>query len=278
MYLLKETFLKERETNTFAWNDKYYVDSSHSAYCDDGKCPEWNTSLLFKRMNGTSNGTQTGSGSTLNKEWTDIFVDSSEYDYLKSGDSNSGGAASEWYNLIVDHEWMYGDTINTTSSVIYNGKNMYDIETGQTSTTHYIGTAGNITEETNYKWNEKTDPVRAKIGLMYMHDVAYAYYDGNDPNTRGNPGNGTSVLNSWIHFRKDGYNTSSYYEWLSTRRGVFNTEVPYVWARYVYYDGTLNGSHELYYSFGVRPVFYLNSSAKIASGKGTKESPLILEI
>ena len=106
LYLIKETFLKEGSGTTFSWNDKYSVDSSSSAYCDNGLCPEWNTSLLFKRINGTSNGTQTGSGSTLNKEWTDIFVDSNEYDYLKSGDSNGGESPNEWYNLIANHEWM----------------------------------------------------------------------------------------------------------------------------------------------------------------------------
>ncbi len=274
LYLLKETFLKEETQKTFVWNDKYSIDSSNSYYCENGICPEWPESLLFKRINGTSNGIQTGDGKILNKDWTDIFVDSKEYSYLKSGDGNSGGEASEWYNLIADHEWMYGDTKTQNDSVIYNGKNMYDIETGQTETIHYVGTKGNITRET-YTWSNK---VKAKIGLMYIHDVAYAYYDGSSEESRGDPGSNTNVKNSWIHFLKDGYNTSTDYEWLSTRSGVIAPGVLMVNARVAEDDGSMSRMIGLNGGGGVRPVFYVETSAKIADGDGTKANPYILDV
>ncbi len=277
LYLLKETFIKEGTGTLFTWNDKYYTSGEDEYTCDDKVCPEWNTSLLFKRINGTSNGETQGKGScypSCDGANSDIFVDSSEYEYLKSGDGGNGAsAASEWYNLIADHEWMYGDTTNTTSSVIYNGKNMYDIETGQTETTHYVGTDGSNTQET-YRWTEKT---AGKISLMYIHDVAYAYYDGSQDSTRGNPGSYTNVANSWINFRKDGYNTSSNYELLSTRWGVDSTGSPFVGGWFVGISGDLKFIRKnLYAAYGVRPVFYLESSAKIVSGDGTKSNPYIL--
>ena len=273
LYLLKETFVKEGSVTGFSWNDEYKIDSGVDL-CPDGKCPEWNEADLFQRINGTANGTKAGKGDNDDSvdDNTDIFVDSSEYDYLKSGDTNSGGEASDWYNLIADHEWMYGDT----NGFSYNGDTLYNIETGQTETTHYAqNPEGSTTvEEQTYTWSQK---VNAKISLMYLHDVAYAYYDGSQENTRGNPGSAANVKNSWIHFPKDGYNTSPPDEWLSTRWGVTGTSIPYVYARYMDKDGdTLQGF--LTHALGVRPVFYLESSTKIASGGGTKANPYILEI
>ena len=273
LYLIKETFLKEGETTGFSWNDKNYVDSSSLVYCDNGLCPEWNTSLLFKRINGTSNGTQKGNGLILDKEWTDIFIDSSEYDYLKSGDSNSDGKASYWYNLIADHEWMYGDTLEWNSTNAYTGDYMYRVETGNARITHFVGTKDNITQET-YTWSEK---VKAKISLMYIHDYVYSYYDGSTEESRGNPKNYDTAKNGWLFFQKDGYNTAVNYEWLSTRWGVHGTDVPYVDGRNVGANGLVNG-YSLRNEYGVRPVFYLNSNIKITDGDGTKTNPYIINI
>ncbi len=276
MYLVKETFLKEGSVTGFSWDDVTKISGSDGDTCPDGKCPEWNEADLFQRINGTANGTKAGEGNNNDSidDNTDIFVDSNEYEYLKSGDSNGGETPSEWYNLIADHEWMYGDTFTNS---LYNGKNMYDIETGQTETGHYAqNPEGSTTVERQpYTWSEK---VKAKISLMYIHDVVYAYYDGSQENTRGNPGSYTNVANSWIHFQKDGYNASPSEEWLSTRWGVGGTYTTYVDARSVGYTGGINSGDELTRGYGARPVFYLSLTAKIASGDGTKSDPFILEI
>ena len=263
LYLIKETFLKEGTQKKFAWNDKYYVDSSNPYYCENGKCPEWNTSLLFKRINGTSDGNASGSGGYPDyKGDTNIFVDSNEYGYMAQG--------TGWYSLIADHEWMYGDVITTAE---YHGDTMYAIEHGDKETTHYIGTEGNITQET-YTWSQN---VNAKISLMYLHDYYYSYYDGISDETRGNARTQEKQKESWLFFQKDGYNSSASYEWLSTRWGIDGAMGPFVRAWIVSGDdGWIND--RLYDVGGARPVFYLNSSAKIANGKGTKESPFILEI
>ncbi len=248
MYLLKETFLKEGETNTFKWHN-----TSSISNCLGDKC-EWPNVDLYKRLNGeTSNGSP-------------IFVDSSEYEYMaKDGD---------WYNLIADHEWMYGDTKETK----YNGNAMYAIETGKVATKRYwpdeetqtTCSSDNQCTEKDYTWSKRTDAT--KIGLMYMHDIDYAYTDGN-------PGSATDVKNSWIHFQKDGYNKfANYdYEWLTTRFSVVSASITTVLARTVRDNGLLS-LYDLSSALGARPVFYLSSKAKIADGDGTKGNPYMLEI
>ena len=253
MYLLKETFLKEGEITGFAWNKTYLLQD-----CLGDKC-EWPNTDIYKRINGISNGEQKGYNGNTN-----IFVNSSEYEYMtKDGD---------WYNLIADHNWMYGDT----NEYIYNGDAMYGIETGKVSTKriwpdeeHGQTTCSDdsLCTEKPYTWSKRTDAT--KIGLMYMHDIDYAYTDGN-------PGNKDNIKISWIHFQKDGYNTSKDYEWLIPRFGVYIGRNSPITAWDTSDGGYLGGSNTLRISAGVRPVFYLSSEAKIKDGDGTKENPYIL--
>ncbi len=271
MYLVKETFLKEGSRTTFSWNDKYYTSGSNSYTCENKICPEWGQNNLFKRLNGTSNGTIQGTGSYSDKADTDIFVDSSEYEYLKSGDSNGGESPSEWYNLIANHEWMYGDIGDTISLNTYKGQPVYEIETGNADVKHYVGIDVSNEEET-YRWSQKAN---GKISLMYVHDYYYGYYDGSTEESRGNAGSYSKLKDSWLFFQKDGYNISTNYEWLSTRRGIISPSTAIV-AAYGVYDSGGWGSSGLDVALGVRPVFYLESKAKIASGEGTKTDPFIL--
>ena len=271
--LIKETGIEEGTVISFVWNDKYKIRGGNAYYCTSGICPDWPDSQLFKRINGTSNGTEKGSGSALSKEWTDIFVDSEAYDYLRSGDGKNGGTnASSWYNLISDHQWLYGDTNDTSALNKYNGDAMYAIESGVTNTTHYTGTYGNVTQET-YKWIQT---VTAKIGLMYIHDYYYSYYDGIDEGNRGTAGAAEDFTNSWIHTIKDGYGSSGTYEWLMTRDGIYTYDQT-VRAKYVSSSGSVFPG-DLYMTRVVRPVFYLSSSTKIKDGNGTKTKPFILNV
>ncbi len=279
LYLLKETLLQEGALTGFSWNSKFLTVGSYAYTCDGYTCPEWSNSDLFKRINGTSNGQTPGQGScdpSCDGADTDIFVDSSQYDYLKSGDVNGGETASEWYNLIEDHNWMYGDTADT----YYNGDKMYAIETGKEATNYYIqqSLGSSTVIESQYKWPE-TNTITAKISLMYVHDIMYSYYDGTQEETRGNPENSTNVKNSWIHFLKDGLNSSSVYEWLGTRWGIVDSSSYWnVSARGVRSDDSQYLSSLLKYGNGVRPVFYLKANVKIASGDGTKTNPYILDV
>ncbi len=249
LYLIKETFLKEGDTVEFQWNSKYNVSDCLGEAC------EWPNSDIYKRLNGEeSNGNP-------------IFINNAEYEYMVEG--------NEWYKLIEEHNWMYGDTNVTNWSIIYNGSKIYAIETGNTTTRYWPDeeqgqttcSDDSLCAEKEYTW---TKSVPAKIGLMYMHDVDYAY-------TGGNPENPTNVKNSWIYFQKDRYNTSSIYEWLLPRTGPNTESFSVVSARHVNLYGTIN-PNVMRYENGARPVFYLPSNVKIPSGTGTKTDPYILEI
>ena len=273
LYLLKETFLKEENSTGFAWNDEYQISGSGADVCPNGICPEWNEADLFQRINGTANGTKSGSGDANDgiDNDTDIFVDSEEYDYLRSGDNVNGGtSASIWYNLISDHEWMYGDTVDKSS--IYNGDTAYKIETGKKETTYYTqqpADSTTVVEET-YKW-PNTNKVKAKISLMYIHDYIYAY-------PGGTPENDSTAKNAWVFFQKDEYNSSPIMEWLSVRCGVITPYLEYMRARNINSTGTVNRP-PLNSNPAARPVFYLSSNVKIKDGgEGTKTNPFILDV
>lgn len=105
---------------------------------------------------------------------------------------------------------------------------------------------------------------------MYLHVVLYAYLGGN-------PENNTNVANSWIYFRKDGYNTASDFE-LTTRPSGYSTNNSLVFAWNVGYDDFLVLYMGLNGEFGARPTFYLSSKAKIFNGQGTKENPYLINI
>ena len=252
MYLLKETFLKENAKTKFLWNSTSKFPSCLGVAC------EWPNSDIYKRLNGTaSNGNP-------------IFVDSSEYGYMaKDGD---------WYNLIADHKWMYGDLEVSTLSGWYGyvGSELYAIETGGAATKRIwpdeeqgqeTCSSDSPCTENDYTWSKS---VPAKIGLMYMHDIDYAY-------TGGKPISQRDVKNSWIHFQKDGYNTSDNFEWLITRAAA-NFEREVVDAYRMDASGSFTSAEiSRYYPNPVRPVFYLSSNVKIKNGTdGTKTNPYIL--
>ena len=251
LYLLKETFIKEKETKatSFAWNSKKQMPDCYGEIC------EWPNSDIYKRLNGkTSNGNP-------------IFINNAEYEYMLE--------ENDWYNLIEEHNWMYGDTIASTyNSDAYSGNYMYAIETGKAATTRYWPDEGHETCSSDslctikpYTW---TKSMPAKIGLMYVHDIDYAY-------TGGNPSSFENVKNSWIHFQKDGYNSSPTSEWLITHLGPANVTNPSADAWRITNEGKLgNLNHGT--AFGIRPTFYLSSEIKIASGEGTKSNPYIIEV
>ena len=256
LYLIKETFLKEGSTTTFQWHSKNSFSDCNGTACD------WPNVDLFKRLNGK--------GGTISK--TNLFIDSTQYDYLKSEANIVDGEPqpSEWYNLIESHNWMYGDIGDSGKLNTYDGKTLYDIETGNADVKHYTGTSYSNITQTTYKW---TESVPAKVSLMYVHDYYLAY-------PAGIPGSWSNAVKSWIHFQKDGLNTYHSYEWLSTRWGVNSAgrsifDKMYVsergfWSLSSEYDNSMDGP------IGGRPIFYLSSKAKIVDGEGTKSSPYIL--
>ena len=200
MYLLKETFLKEGETNQFVWNSKYRISDCLGEAC------EWPNSDLYRRINGLSNGEVPGTGYGDGAS-TDIFVDSKYYDYLKSGDKdgiNGGETSSDWYNLIEKHNWMYGDE-NEDYPNNLSADYMYGIETGKIATKRYwpdeetqtTCSSDSLCTEKEYTWKKI---VNARIGLLYRHD---------------------RLFSEWIDVLVFGRGTYSE-EWVISRNGLFS--------------------------------------------------------
>ena len=71
LYLLKETFLKEKDKTDFAWHSV-----SNNSSCQGENC-EWSNVALYKRLNGTSNGSTNGSGKYGDGD-TNIFLGTNE--------------------------------------------------------------------------------------------------------------------------------------------------------------------------------------------------------
>ena len=198
MKLIKQTPVIEEGNTVFSWFKQYGIGETGSLFGTAEKGLEtWPESAIYKRLNGLSNGTITGSGQSsstdkINDNYnsnTNIFVDSykNEYPYMKR--------TSEWYDKISSHDWMYGNSIELFG---YNGYEMYKVETGNRETKYiYLDKTKGYYVEGTYTWNKETDKVTAKIGLPYIHDLYFTYFDGVNDNTRGIPGS-SDLGNSWI--------------------------------------------------------------------------------
>ena len=102
---------------------------------------------------------------------------------------------SDWYKLIADHDWIYGDS--TEESL--NGQLLYKIETGQIETKYiYFNNETSRYEEGTYTWNTEIDKVTAKIALPYLHDLYLTYYDGVTEETRGSASSEDEIKNLWL--------------------------------------------------------------------------------
>ena len=221
--LIKETSVISPHSSgvyvQYTWNN---MDSKDECG-ENGENCTWPKTMLFKRLNGLSNGEIVDPGGNSN-----IFIGSTYYDYLQD---------EKWFNIITEHDWKYGDT--NVDIAGYNGDTLYEIE------------------------NNFSDSIKAKIGLQYIHDYYYAY-------PGGNPKNSDNSKNAWIHFYKDGYNSTNW-EWLLTRYGLENNNV----AAYV---STNNGiTHFSLKNYDiVRPVFYLNSDVILSEATGSLEDPYMI--
>lgn len=252
LYLIKMDGVVDGEIKTFSWE---------KSCCEPNT---WDDSLLFKRLNGKSNGEDHNFTGNSN-----IFIGNSHYDYMEE--------TSEWYKKIEAHNWMYGDVSDISkqkyeSEFVYGAKNsgetLYKIERGILPTLTYDVSQKKYAK---YLWKEKQS-VNAKIGLMYLHDYYLAYDSETDWSDTGLSGN------NWISTGNNNIDESQIEmnEWLISRNGVdTNNTIRYAWM----IDGLGHSStRDLGYFFKIRPVFYLQPGQTIGSGEGTREDPFILSL
>ena len=269
MKLIKQTPIVEEANTVFSWFKVTSQDDKGSnlyGTAENG-LETWPESILYKRLNGLSNGTITGTGQAPTKYGTNnninantnIFVDSytNEYSYMKK--------TGEWYNKISNYDWMYG---SSTEGFDFNGHEMYKAETGQRETkyNYLVKTKGYYVEGT-YTWNKETDKVTAKIGLPYVHDLYLSYYDGSNEDSRGIKTDDKSWFNSSIT-RSHTMTSCPYVEGPAFPGGfvaVRSSSDPY---------GTCDAMNATSYFQGmdVNPTFYVSNNAEM-EGSGLETDP-----
>jgi len=166
----------------------------------------------------------------------------------------------EYYTSLGD----YQDFIATT--VFYTGATSYSNYSTYTPKQFYAAERGSTKG-----YSGGSLRTASKIGLMYPSDYAFSL-GGNSTtmwDTAVNTNRSTYKSSSWL------YNNlgSSYYEWTI----MPESSSSYLGAWHVYYAGRLY-SDTVAYAFGVRPVFYLNSSVIYVSGAGSSTDPYIISM
>ena len=277
MKLIKQTPIVEEGNTIFSWYKATGTDENgNTLYGTAEKGLEtWPESDIYKRLNGLSNGTITGSGYPKSADGTNnnmdsntnIFVDSytNEYPYMKR--------ESEWYQLIADHEWTYGDSTEET----YDGHKMYQIETGQIGAkcTTYNLNPWSINFNDICQWNKDENKINSKISLPYLSDILLSYYEENNEDTRGNPNN--SSFEYWI---KDTVN--NYAATIGRCVNITGTKYPTFVCSINYYSTmTVNPicnslnllAHQ--YGFEYHPTFYLPNTIEM-EGTGIETDPYVI--
>ena len=249
LYLIKMNAITDNNTKAFQWNLNYLTDN-----CVDTKC-EWPNSDLYKRINGE--------GAQINM--SNIFINNEEYDYLKEGNL--------WYEKIDYHYWQYGDIAHILNNklndeTIYgaynNGLIVYELETGLKLTQHFEYIE-NEWRKVRYQWNKK---IKAKMGMMYIHDYYLAY-----DNVTGYLWKDNS--NNWINLNNNINVSNSEREWFLPSLGKVNNDSNSLHQYLVYSEGRIDTTEPRWLA-AVRPTFYLKNTIRL-SGVGTIDNPYIIE-
>ncbi len=152
---------------------------------------------------------------------------------------------------IEDHEWI------TAGNIYDNIANQYANNAYKNEITNYDRTGGGSNPGNAQEDDEKTKPT--KIGLMYVSDYGYAAYLTAWTSKNLSEYSGASD-NNWMYM--------GLYDWTITRQSDNSG-----YGFYISDSGNVKYSHVISNSFAVRSCFYLSSTTKIASGKGTKTNP-----
>ena len=134
---------------------------------------------------------------------------------------------------------------------------------------HYASFSdANVDFLTLYTREIEAPAVNSKIGLMYLHDYFYALPGGINCSSSGSP---ATCLTNWIHLSKNDPSPPRDKEWIITRYDING-----LWT--ISLDGTASyhNTEKYGHTDSVRPVFFLNSNERIASGNGTITDPYIL--
>ena len=220
--------------------------------------------------------TSSGSGSNI---WATIT--SGNY-------SNSLTSGSELMKLLNSGAWWngtsgsyYNESTTATNVNFTNYKLSDKAKSYITTSRYYLGgynTSDGVMTNQFYAYERGTTRYNTNrplywdgyVGLMYPSDYGYAAGNtcvtGTDPYSY----NGGCKNKDWLWMTTSGdYQNGA--EWLMSPNSGNSYYVFHVIS-----SGYVNNSNFVSYSFSVRPVFYLTSSASINDGEGTLTNPYIL--
>ncbi len=244
--------------------------------CLEGKCssgsdemyriigitPEGNIKVIKQTKYGSTHKWWTNY--TENKEWPDslIFKTLNE-DYYNS-------LKEEIKNIIEPQQWLYGDISKDYIDSSIPTEEVYKIEAGKENTKYYSPDDGKYIEDRIW-----TNKIQANIGLMYIHDYAYAE-SSLGHNTSCRKSDYSTCKSSWIHMSNNGIATSGNerYEWIMTRMGLYSNSDNRYGGWYVTSNGNID-YNVLNIGYAVRPVFYLKNNITLY-GSGTVDDPFTL--
>ena len=208
---------------------------------------------------------------TTNK--SDCISDTDKYMYRIIGINTNGQMKLIKKEVLnTTYKWSSSYDVDWAHSELYNGLNGSYFLTNidyipdsswsnriVASDWHYwTGTNANMDAATMASTELGAETVNAKIGLMYLHDYYYGLEGGNNCSSSGAY---RTCKTSWLYFSNN--------EWTISRHDTNST-----W--YVYSKNGYAINKDMTFTLSVRPVFYLRSGERIASGSGTIGNPYIL--
>lgn len=187
-----------------------------------------------------------------NENLDNTWENSTIYKALNNKFLNSN-LKNSWSDMIEEVLWnVGGGTDSTYSGLMSTSQNAYQMEmTG----------------------SGKNTQVRAKIGLMYVHDYGFASANENWPNKLHCQSNDDNTCYWGQINRENNWLYNAINEWTISRNSGNTSNI----AFYVESTGRITGYPVNNLANGIRPVFYLNENVKIIGGEGTKAKPYKVE-
>ena len=186
---------------------------------------------------------------------------------------NSGA----WWNGTSANHYDYnGDDVTATTVNFTNYKLSDKAKSYITTSRYYLGgynTSRGVMTNQFYVYERGTlrsltaEPLywEGMVGLMYPSDYGYAAGNSCVSGTKLYNYNGGCRIKDWLYISND-------HQWLMSPHSDDSRFVFYVGKGGLFYTN-LND-----YTYAVRPVFYLNSSASITNGDGSLNNPYLITL
>ena len=197
--------------------------------------------------------------------------------------SNSLTSGSQLMKLLNSGAWWngtsgsyYNDSTTATTDNFTNYKLSDKAKSYITTSRYYLGgynTSRGVMTNQFYVYERGTlrsltaEPLywEGMVGLMYPSDYGYAAGNSCVSGTKLYNYNGGCRIKDWLYISND-------HQWLMSPHSDDSRFVFYV-GKGGLFDTNLND-----YTYAVRPVFYLNSSASITNGDGSLNNPYLITL